>query len=136
MLGYLGFDGFTSTFQDSLFKGYSMSTNNQMLYVNTFSSLVSLFGEPFNPLISDTKTHLPSVPDSKCQMRCIYRTSFQQLQAPCHAGVCLAPSCKRYCLAPQQSWMLTCVHLCLLTFCALCRIDFIRAAVACRELNI
>ena len=46
MLGYLGFDGFTSTFQDSLFKGYSMSTYNQMLYVNAFSSLVSLFGKP------------------------------------------------------------------------------------------
>ena len=45
MLGYLGFDGFTSTFQDSLFKGFSMSTFNQMLYVNAFSSLVSLFGE-------------------------------------------------------------------------------------------
>ncbi|CAL5223690.1 g6242 [Coccomyxa viridis] len=44
MLGYLGFDGFTSTFQDSLFKGYSMSTYNQMLYVNAFSALVSLFG--------------------------------------------------------------------------------------------
>ena len=45
MLGYLGFDGFTSTFQDSLFKGFSMSTYNQMLYVNAFSSLVSLLGE-------------------------------------------------------------------------------------------
>ncbi len=44
MLGYLGFDGFTSTFQDKLFKGYNMSTYNQMLYVNLFSSLVSLCG--------------------------------------------------------------------------------------------
>lgn len=44
MLGYLGFDGFTSTFQDRLFKGYNMSTYNQMLYVNLFSSLVSLCG--------------------------------------------------------------------------------------------
>lgn len=25
MLGYLGFDGFTSTFQDKLFKGYQVS---------------------------------------------------------------------------------------------------------------
>ena len=41
---YLGFDGFTSTVQDSLFKGYAMSIHNQMLYVNAFSSLVSLFG--------------------------------------------------------------------------------------------
>ena len=43
MLGYLGFDGFTSTFQDKLFKGYKMGTYNQMLYVNLFSSGVSLF---------------------------------------------------------------------------------------------
>lgn len=43
MLGYLGFDGFTSTFQDKLFKGYQMETYNQMLYVNLFSSGVSVF---------------------------------------------------------------------------------------------
>ena len=29
MAGYLGFDGFTSTFQDKLFKGYQMETYNQ-----------------------------------------------------------------------------------------------------------
>jgi adenosine 3'-phospho 5'-phosphosulfate transporter B2 len=45
MLSYLGFDGFTSTFQDKLFKGYSMSTYNQMLYVNAFSAMVSFFGK-------------------------------------------------------------------------------------------
>jgi adenosine 3'-phospho 5'-phosphosulfate transporter B2 len=44
MLGYLGFDGFTSTFQDKLFKGYKMETYNQMLYVNLTSATVSLFG--------------------------------------------------------------------------------------------
>ncbi|KAK9917876.1 hypothetical protein WJX75_009158 [Coccomyxa subellipsoidea] len=44
MLGYLGFDGFTSTFQDRLFKGYSMSAYNQMLYVNMFSAAVSFCG--------------------------------------------------------------------------------------------
>eukprot|EP00241_Pyramimonas_parkeae_P006333 CAMPEP_0114252636 /NCGR_PEP_ID=MMETSP0058-20121206/15944_1 /TAXON_ID=36894 /ORGANISM="Pyramimonas parkeae, CCMP726" /LENGTH=390 /DNA_ID=CAMNT_0001366587 /DNA_START=36 /DNA_END=1208 /DNA_ORIENTATION=+ len=44
MMGYLGFDGFTSTFQDKLFKGYMMETYNQMLYVNMCSALVSLFG--------------------------------------------------------------------------------------------
>lgn len=43
MLGYLGFDGFTSTFQETLFKGFKMETYNQMLYVNFFSALVSLF---------------------------------------------------------------------------------------------
>ena len=55
MLGYLGFDGFTSTFQDKLFKGYQMETYNQMLYVNGFSSAVSMF-----TLIS-TGTFLPAL---------------------------------------------------------------------------
>lgn len=45
MLGYLGFDGFTSTFQDKLFKGYNMTTYNQILYTTMWSSLFSLFGE-------------------------------------------------------------------------------------------
>ena len=45
MLGYLGADGFTSTFQDSLFRGYQMSAFNQMLYVNAFSSLISAAGD-------------------------------------------------------------------------------------------
>ncbi|KAL4428810.1 hypothetical protein ABPG77_005248 [Micractinium sp. CCAP 211/92] len=44
MLGYLGFDGFTSTFQDKLFKGYQMTIYNQILYVTTFSATFSLLG--------------------------------------------------------------------------------------------
>ena len=44
MLGYLGFDGFTSTFQDKLFKGYNMTTYNQILYTTLCSALLSLFG--------------------------------------------------------------------------------------------
>jgi len=43
MLGYLGFDGFTSTFQDKLFKGYQMETYNQMLWVNFCSAAISSF---------------------------------------------------------------------------------------------
>lgn len=43
MLGYLGFDGFTSTFQDKLFKGYQMETYNQMLWVNFCSATISSF---------------------------------------------------------------------------------------------
>jgi adenosine 3'-phospho 5'-phosphosulfate transporter B2 len=43
MLGYLGFDGFTSTFQDKLFKGYQMETYNQMLWVNFSSAIISSF---------------------------------------------------------------------------------------------
>jgi len=42
MGGYLFSDGFTSTFQEKLFKGYEMSTYNQMLYVNLCSGLISL----------------------------------------------------------------------------------------------
>jgi solute carrier family 35 (adenosine 3'-phospho 5'-phosphosulfate transporter), member B2 len=41
MLGYLGFDGFTSTFQEKLFAGYSMSIYNQMMYVNMCSAMMS-----------------------------------------------------------------------------------------------
>eukprot|EP01024_Parvocaulis_polyphysoides_P030283 TRINITY_DN2750_c0_g1_i4.p1 TRINITY_DN2750_c0_g1~~TRINITY_DN2750_c0_g1_i4.p1 ORF type:complete len:361 (-),score=45.97 TRINITY_DN2750_c0_g1_i4:872-1954(-) len=44
MLGYLGFDGFTSTFQDKLFKGYKMNIYNQILYVTACSATFSLFG--------------------------------------------------------------------------------------------
>ena len=43
MLGYLGFDGFTSTFQDKLFRGYQMETYNQMLWVNFCSAVISSF---------------------------------------------------------------------------------------------
>lgn len=43
MLGYLGFDGFTSNFQDRLFKGYNMTVFNQVLYVQLTASLQSLF---------------------------------------------------------------------------------------------
>jgi solute carrier family 35 (adenosine 3'-phospho 5'-phosphosulfate transporter), member B2 len=41
MVGYLGFDGFTSTWQDKMFKGYSMSIYNQILYVQLCSACVS-----------------------------------------------------------------------------------------------
>eukprot|EP00850_Spirogloea_muscicola_P011432 SM000071S21056 [mRNA] locus=s71:155439:158818:- [translate_table: standard] len=44
MLGYLGFDGFTSTFQDLLFEGYQMEIFNQILYVTLCSSTISLLG--------------------------------------------------------------------------------------------
>lgn len=44
MVGYLAFDGFTSTFQDKLFKGYEMSMFNQILYVNLVSASMSLAG--------------------------------------------------------------------------------------------
>lgn len=42
IFGYLFFDGFTSTFQEKLFKDYTISSYNQMLYVNLTSAILSL----------------------------------------------------------------------------------------------
>jgi adenosine 3'-phospho 5'-phosphosulfate transporter B2 len=42
IFGYLAFDGFTSTTQERLFKSFKMSTNNQIIYVNLTSALLSL----------------------------------------------------------------------------------------------
>ncbi|KAL5764263.1 hypothetical protein ACOSP7_016617 [Xanthoceras sorbifolium] len=44
MVGYLGFDGFTSTFQDKLFKGYDMVIHNQIFYTALSSCVLSLTG--------------------------------------------------------------------------------------------
>jgi len=41
LLGFLGFDGFTSTFQEKLFKEHSTTKYNQMLYINSFSAVTS-----------------------------------------------------------------------------------------------
>eukprot|EP00013_Stygamoeba_regulata_P007069 CAMPEP_0177641238 /NCGR_PEP_ID=MMETSP0447-20121125/6961_1 /TAXON_ID=0 /ORGANISM="Stygamoeba regulata, Strain BSH-02190019" /LENGTH=352 /DNA_ID=CAMNT_0019143345 /DNA_START=136 /DNA_END=1194 /DNA_ORIENTATION=+ len=42
MVGYLFIDGFTSTSQEQLFKGYKMSTYSQMLWVNVGSATISM----------------------------------------------------------------------------------------------
>ncbi|XP_058199630.1 UDP-galactose/UDP-glucose transporter 5B-like isoform X1 [Rhododendron vialii] len=44
MIGYLGFDGFTSTFQDKLFRGYEMEIHNQIFYTTLCSCILSLTG--------------------------------------------------------------------------------------------
>ncbi|XP_040994097.1 UDP-galactose/UDP-glucose transporter 5B-like [Juglans microcarpa x Juglans regia] len=44
MIGYLGFDGFTSTFQDKLFKGYDMDIHNQIFYTTLCSCILSFTG--------------------------------------------------------------------------------------------
>ncbi|KAL5581085.1 hypothetical protein UlMin_013527 [Ulmus minor] len=44
MIGYLGCDGFTSTFQDKLFKGYDMEIHNQIFYTTMCSCIISLSG--------------------------------------------------------------------------------------------
>jgi len=60
MGGYLFCDGFTSVFQEKLFKGYNMSTYNQMLYVNLCSAIISflmllLSGELFPSVLFSLK---------------------------------------------------------------------------------
>merc|ERR1719235_1612620 len=45
LLGFLAFDGFTSTFQEKLFKDHQTSKYNQMLYINlgsAFTAVLSL----------------------------------------------------------------------------------------------
>jgi len=42
MAAYMFFDSFTSTFQEKMFKGYTMSTYDQMIYVNGFSAILSV----------------------------------------------------------------------------------------------
>jgi adenosine 3'-phospho 5'-phosphosulfate transporter B2 len=45
MMGYLSADGYTSTFQQKMFKGYHMTSYNQVLYVSLCSLALSSFGE-------------------------------------------------------------------------------------------
>lgn len=45
MVMYLGFDGFTSTWQEKLFKSLDVSTWNQMLYVGFLSTIITSFGQ-------------------------------------------------------------------------------------------
>jgi adenosine 3'-phospho 5'-phosphosulfate transporter B2 len=42
LLVFLGLDGFTSTFQEKLFKAHKTTKYNQMLYVNLWSTIVSV----------------------------------------------------------------------------------------------
>merc|ERR1719310_1173626 len=42
LAGFLVFDGFTSTFQEKLFKEHTTTKYNQMFYVNLFSSITSV----------------------------------------------------------------------------------------------
>jgi adenosine 3'-phospho 5'-phosphosulfate transporter B2 len=45
MLGYLSADGYTSTFQQRMFKGHAMTSYNQVLFVSLCSIALSSFGE-------------------------------------------------------------------------------------------
>jgi len=44
MAGYLAADGFTSTVQEKMFRGYSMTTYNQVLFTSLCSTALSSFG--------------------------------------------------------------------------------------------
>jgi len=44
MVGYLSADGYTSTFQQKMFKGYQMTSYNQVLYTCLCSMALSSFG--------------------------------------------------------------------------------------------
>lgn len=52
MVGYLTADGYTSTFQQKMFKGYHMTSYNQVLYVSLCSIVLSSFGEYCSQLIA------------------------------------------------------------------------------------
>jgi adenosine 3'-phospho 5'-phosphosulfate transporter B2 len=44
MIGYLAADGFTSTVQEKMFRGFSMTTYNQVLFTSLCSTALSSFG--------------------------------------------------------------------------------------------
>jgi adenosine 3'-phospho 5'-phosphosulfate transporter B2 len=60
MLGYLASDGFTSTFQEKLFRDHRVSTYNQMFWVNASAVLLSaglLFGGGFVESLAFAQRH-------------------------------------------------------------------------------
>lgn len=125
MLGYLGADGFTSTVQDQMFKGFQMTTYNQVLYVSLCSMAFSSFGEwrrlcvasrvgccaalqPCTPLLGNRLAgpvllvRPPAEPDS-CLAQCTATTSTsitrQLAESAPHSAHCrplhLWPACRR-----------------------------------------
>ncbi|EGG24894.1 hypothetical protein DFA_03139 [Cavenderia fasciculata] len=68
MAAYMFFDSFTSTFQEKMFKGYTMSTYDQMIYVNSCSALISVLILLFNgrlfPAIDFAMTYSQLLTDS------------------------------------------------------------------------
>lgn len=51
MMGYLSADGYTSTFQQKMFKGYQMTSYNQVLFVSLCSIALSSFGASGQPAV-------------------------------------------------------------------------------------
>jgi solute carrier family 35 (adenosine 3'-phospho 5'-phosphosulfate transporter), member B2 len=61
VLGYLFCDGFTSTLQEKMFKGYTMSTYQQMFYTNLISVGFSLIGLSETTKVFLLLSYFPSV---------------------------------------------------------------------------
>ena len=95
MMGYLGLDGFTSSFQEKLFRGYRMTTLNQMLHVSAYSAAGSLAGEPLTvDLLEDMS-----------QVALAYRQQVLPVVRPCIVPCmmcCLGPSAKTLCYGGLQ----------------------------------
>lgn len=72
MTCYLAFDGFTSTFQDKLFRGFAMSSAHQSLYTTMFSIGISFLGTTFR-IARCRSTHFRSA---------------QPSLGPCYVGAC------------------------------------------------
>ncbi|KAI4386014.1 hypothetical protein MLD38_003990 [Melastoma candidum] len=58
MADYLWFDGFTSTFQDKLFKGYDMEIHNKIFYTTVCSCILSFTGHLLQAILCSSSSRL------------------------------------------------------------------------------
>eukprot|EP00878_Enallax_costatus_P003113 GHUV01003312.1.p1 GENE.GHUV01003312.1~~GHUV01003312.1.p1 ORF type:complete len:397 (+),score=73.20 GHUV01003312.1:156-1346(+) len=68
MVGYLSADGYTSTFQQKMFKGYQMTSYNQVLYVSLCSICLSSFGLVTSGQLGSTLSFISRHPDALSAM--------------------------------------------------------------------
>eukprot|EP00013_Stygamoeba_regulata_P007548 CAMPEP_0177642976 /NCGR_PEP_ID=MMETSP0447-20121125/7907_1 /TAXON_ID=0 /ORGANISM="Stygamoeba regulata, Strain BSH-02190019" /LENGTH=308 /DNA_ID=CAMNT_0019145237 /DNA_START=193 /DNA_END=1119 /DNA_ORIENTATION=- len=71
MVGYLFLDGFTSTFQEKLFKDYKISSFNQMLYVNLCSGIISLLLLVFTGALMPALEFVMKYPEAYLAVICL-----------------------------------------------------------------
>lgn len=64
MMGYLSADGYTSTFQQKMFKGHQMTSYNQVLFVSLCSICLSSFGLVSSGQLTKTLSFLTKHPDA------------------------------------------------------------------------
>jgi hypothetical protein len=106
MVGYLGFDGFTSTWQDRMFKGYQMSVYSQILYVQAYSagvSLISLLAFGQVRFLLDFCTHPKVLLHGLAGALCKQRNLFNENTSAPDLCICIGPpdtlhSCPKICL--------------------------------------